>query len=437
MTGTAGREPLGRAFAAHLTSSGLANLGDGVLQTGAPLVALTLTRSPAQIALLTAAAWLPWLVGGLMAGVVVDRRDRRTTRAAALGVRAAILALAVVVVATGHLTMPFLVALCLAYGVTEVFADLAGGAIVPDLVPRSRLQAANGRLLAVEQVANAFLGAPIAGAALALGAGWVFGIPAGLAVAAVALMVLGVRGSYRHEAPADGPQQVGAQVREGVAFLVHHPVLRPVLVGGGLMNLASTAYFSVFVLWVVGDGSRIGMTAQSYPLVLTVLAVGAVLGSLLAEPLHRVVPDVRLMLACWLSNAALLVVPVVAPTVPALCVTAALLGLTNTLGNVVGQSVRQRIVPAGMLGRVGGAGRTIGFGLMPVGAVLGGAAAERWGLPTVFLGATVLSVLAAVYVSLVLRQRMVDEAERALVPTGGTRPDADVPVTPGPAVAAA
>jgi len=415
MTETTTREPLGRRFHAHLTSTGLANLGDGVVQTGAPLVALTLTRSPALIALLTAAAWLPWLVGGLMAGVVVDRRDRRLTRAAALGVRAAILGAAVVVVATGHLTMPFLVALSLVYGLTEVFADLAGGAIVPDLVPRTRLQAANGRLLAVEQVANAFLGAPIAGAVLALGAGWVFGIPAGLAVGAVALVLLGVPGSYRHSAPADAPQQVRAQVREGVAFLLRHPVLRPVLIGGGLMNMASTAYFSVFVLWVVGNGSRVGMTPQSYPLVLAVLAVGAVIGSLLAEPLNRVVPDVRLMLSCWLVNAALLVVPVVAPTVPALCVTAALLGLTNTLGNVIGQSIRQRIVPAGMLGRVGGAGRTISFGLMPVGALLGGAVAEQWGLPTVFVGATALSVLAAGYVALVLRQRMVDEAEAALV----------------------
>src|SRR6187551_1765964 len=69
------REPLGRRFAAHLTATGMANLGDGIVQTGVPLYALTLTRSPSQIALLTAAVWLPWLVCGLAAGVVVDRRD--------------------------------------------------------------------------------------------------------------------------------------------------------------------------------------------------------------------------------------------------------------------------------------------------------------------------------------------------------------------------
>jgi hypothetical protein len=64
---------LGRGFAAQLTSTGLANLGDGILGTMAPLVALSLTSSPLQISLLSAAAWLPWLVLGLVAGVVVDR----------------------------------------------------------------------------------------------------------------------------------------------------------------------------------------------------------------------------------------------------------------------------------------------------------------------------------------------------------------------------
>ena len=77
MSDTSPREPLGRRFTAHLTATGMANLGDGIVQTGVPLYALTLTRSPSQIALLTAAVWLPWLLLGLAAGVVVDRRDRR------------------------------------------------------------------------------------------------------------------------------------------------------------------------------------------------------------------------------------------------------------------------------------------------------------------------------------------------------------------------
>ena len=76
------------------------------------------------------------------------------------------------------------------------------------------------------------------------------------------------------------------------------------------------------------------------------------------------------------------------PTVPAIAVAVFLLGFLNTNGNVISQSMRQRMVAPGMLGRVGGASRTLAYGLMPVGALLGGLVAEQWGLPAVFVGAT-------------------------------------------------
>ncbi len=403
------REPLGRRFAAHLAATGMANLGDGVVQTGVPLYALTLTRSPSQIALLTAAAWLPWLLLGLAAGVVVDRRDRKYTQVVALGARAALLGVAVWMIVSGHMTITALTVIVLAYGVTDVFVDLAGSALVPDLVPRSRLEAANGRTLAAQQVMAAFVGGPVAGAVLALGAGWIFGLPAGLAVAALVLVATRIPGSYKH-AHAE-KRRATTEVREGVGFLVRHPVLRPLLVAGSVMNMASTGYFAVFVLWMVGPGSRVGLQPEHYPLVIAVLAVGAVLGSIAAEPLGRRIPEVRLLLGCWTIDALLMLVPVLVPTVPAIAASMFFLGFLNTNGNVISQSMRQRMVAPGMLGRVGGASRTLGYGLMPVGALLGGIVAERWGLPTVFIGATVLCVAAVAYPMAVVRQRMVAEME--------------------------
>jgi MFS family permease len=407
------REPLGSRFAAHLTATGMANLGDGIVQTGVPLYALTLTRSPSQIALLTAAAWLPWLVCGLAAGVVVDRRDRKRTQVVGLGARAALLGFAVWLVGSGHMTMTSLTVTVLLYGVTDVFVDLAGSAIVPDLVPRSRLEAANGRTLATQQVMAAFVGGPVAGALLALGAGWVLGVPAGLGVAALLLIATRIPGTYQHAATRR--RSAISEVREGVGFLVRHPVLRPLLVAGSVLNMANTGYFAVFVLWMVGPGSRVGLEPAQYPLVVAGLAVGAVVGSVAAEPLGRRIPEVRLLLGCWTLNTLLLLVPVLAPTVPAIAVAVLLLGFLNTIGNVVSQSMRQRMVSPGMLGRVGGAGRTLAYGLMPVGAVLGGLVAERWGLPTVFVGATAVCLAAVAYPVAVVRQGMVTELE---LPTG-------------------
>ena len=412
------REPLGRRFAAHLTATGMANLGDGIVQTGVPLYALTLTRSPSQIALLTAAAWLPWLVCGLAAGVVVDRRDRKYTQVVGLAARAVLLGVAVWLVASGHMTMPALTVIVLLYGVTDVFVDLAGSALVPDLVPRSRLEAANGRTLAAQQVMSAFVGGPVAGALLALGAGWVLGVPAGLGVLALLLIATRIPGSYKHAAPQR--RSATAEIREGVGFLVRHPVLRPLLVAGSVMNMASTGYFAVFVLWMVGPGSRVGLEPAQYPLVIAVLAVGAVLGSIAAEPLGRRVPEVRLLLGSWILQSLLLLVPVLAPTVPAIASAMFLLGFLNTTGNVISQSMRQRMVAPGMLGRVGGASRTLAYGLMPVGALLGGLVAEQWGLSAVFVGATAVCVAAVAYPVAVVRQRMVAELELPPAPVDET-----------------
>lgn len=414
-------EPLGPRFRALLASTTLANLADGVVQAAVPLLALTVTRSPGLVALVAAATWLPWLLLGLVGGVVVDRTDRRRVQVAALGARSALLVAGAALAVAGGLSVPALVVLVLLYGATDVLVDLAESALVPDLVPRSRLQAANGRVVAAQHVAGTFVGGPVGGLLVAVGAGWAFGLPAALAVLAALALLRGVPGRYRQARPADGGGAGTADrgglrgslhdVAEGVGFLVRHPVLRPLLVSGSLVNMCFTGYTAVLVLWVVGDGSRVGMPAAAYPLLGVALAVGAVAGSFAAEGAVRRVGEVRLLLGCWVTMSALLVVPVLAPHPLAIGAAFLAVGLTNSTANVLSQSMRQRLVVPSMLGRVGGAGRTLAFGLMPLGALLAGAAAERWGLAAVLLGATALSLAALAPALLTVRQRAVDAAE--------------------------
>lgn len=412
----AGPEPLGARFRALLAATTASNLGDGIVQAAVPLYAISLTRDPGPVALVTAAAWLPWLLLGIGGGVLVDRYDRRTVQVVALSARALLLGGAVLLAASGRMTVTGLVVLALAYGATDVLADLAQSALVPDVVPRSRLQAANGRVLAVQQVAGSFVGGPVGGALLTLGAGWAFGLPAGLAVLAVVVLLRGVRGRFRHApgattAPGASASRAVDEVREGVGFLLRHPVLRPLLVSGAIANMCFTGYTAVFVLFAVGDGSRIGMTAAQYPLLGVAMALGAVLGSLVVERLLRHAGELRLLLGGWALMSALSVLPVLVPDPWVVGGAFFLIGLSNTVANVLSASMRQRLVPASMLGRVGGAGRTIAFGLMPVGALLAGAAAGRWGLTAVLLAAAVLSLAGLAYPLATVRQRAVDAAE--------------------------
>lgn len=424
------RPSLGRPFAAQLTSTGLANLGDGVLATLAPLVALGLTTSPTQIGLLSAATWLPWLLLGIAAGAIIDRADRRRAQALALAARGVLLAGAAALVAADALTMPLLLAIVLAYGVTEVFADLGASAIIPDLVPTSRLSAANGRIIGVQQVANSFLGAPLAGALLVVGAGIGFGVSAALAVLAALALVVGMRGSYRpalvpddndDDAPAAPSTPTAlraglAQVREGLGFLVHHRVMRPLVITSSVLNMASTGFFAVFVLWAVGPTSAAGLTEAQFPLIMVGFAAGAVLGSVLAERVQNRFGELPTMLVTLTSNVLLMLLLVSFPNGWVFAGTLFVIGLLNTIGNVISMSLRQRLVPRHLLGRVGGAGRTLAYGLMPVGAVLGGIVAERWSLQTTFVGAVVVSLLACAFLAATVRPSMIAEAEAAITP---------------------
>lgn len=152
---------------------------------------------------------------------------------------------------------------------------------------------------------------------------------------------------------------------------------------------------SVFVLWAVGPGSRIGLSASLYPLLFTLSAVGAVVGSTLVPRVLEVVSEVHVMVIGWSTAFVALVVPVLVPHPVALAATLLVVGTCVTLGNVVSQTVRQRIVPRELLGRTGGATRTLVFGLMPVGALAGGAVAEHLGLAATLLGAVAVSVVVA------------------------------------------
>jgi len=156
-------------------------------------------------------------------------------------------------------------------------------------------------------------------------------------------------------------------------------------------------------------------------------ALGAVAGSFLAEPVQRRLGVMPTILSTLVASVLLLLVPVFWPDGWVVAVAVTLVGITNTVGNVVSQSLRQRLVPAALLGRVGGASRTLGYGLMPVGALLGGLVAERAGLPATFIAAVVLSLVACAYLGVTVRPSDVRAAEaeagrRGTVPAAQIRP---------------
>ncbi|MET7334476.1 MFS transporter [Nonomuraea sp. NPDC005650] len=407
---------LGTSFTALWWSSGLSNLADGVLLVGAPLLAASLTSSPLLVSLVSGAATLPWLLLALPAGALADRLDRRRILLLASWSRATVLALTAAAAALGLLSLPVLAVAVLLAGAGEVFSDTAAQSLVPMVVGKDRLAAANGRLTAAQTVGNYFLGAPLAGVLAGLAAAAVFGAAAVLlATAAVALLAL--RGTYgRGGVPVTS---VRADIVSGLRYLAGHRVLRALALFAALLNLAYNAYFAVLVLWVTGERSAVGLDARAYGLLAATLAVGAVAGSVVAERLARPAGEGRVLIWGTIAGAVLLLGPLLAPSFPAvLFVTAFGIGAANAVTNVLTITLRQRLISDGLLGRVNSACRLVGMGAMPLGAVSGGAVAVVAGLPAVFWCSAAVSALAAVVLVRSVSAHAVADAEAAVSSAG-------------------
>lgn len=396
---------LGRSFAYLWSSTALSNLADGVLKIGAPLLAVSMTRSPTLVSLVGAAATLPWLLLALHAGAIADRADRRRIMVTANAARAAILATTALLAALGLLDLWILLAAVLAAGVTEVFADTSAQSVLPMTVPAAHLTRANARVSSAQLVGNDFVGAPVAGLLVAVLPAAIFGAPA-LLYGAAGLLLLGMRGTYRLPDRPSERRPLRRDIGEALRYLRSHRVLRSLAITAGLLNLANSAYFAVFVLWAVGDGSMIRLEPGEYGVMWTAFAAGAVLGSLLSGRAAGIFGEFRAVVGAWLISSLLLLVPVLAPSPWTLYPTAVLWGVVGAGGNVLVISMRQRLIPAELLGRVNSAYRLVGMGGMPLGAALGGVVAEFAGIGAVLAGAAGVCLVAVGLVWRALSERI-------------------------------
>lgn len=384
---------LGPGYRRLWTSSALSNLADGVFQVALPLLAVRLTRSPTLVAGVATAQRLPWLLFALPAGALADRLDRRTTMLRIDVGRVAVLAALAVAVAAEVATIPVLYVCAFVLGMGETLFDTSAQSIMPSLVDKDRLSEANGRLYAVELTMNQFVGPPLggvlAGAAIALAFA---GSAAAYLLAALALVAM--KGSFR-PVRTGPPSRLRTDVVEGLRFLWGNRVLRTLGMMTGGFNLASSAMTAVFVLYAVRPGPM-RLSESGFGLLLTAAAVGAVLGSWVAAPVERALGRNRMLGLAAVTGAVFNGMPAVTDMVAPMVAASVVGGVGVVLYNVVAVSLRQRITPDRLLGRVNAGYRLLAWGTMPVGAALGGLSAETLGLrPTFALTAVVALALLA------------------------------------------
>jgi MFS family permease len=396
------KQHAGRDWHLLWTAGAVSTLGDGAFLAALPLLAATMTSDPRLIAGVTAWGTLPWLLAALPAGVLADRVDARRamtrvqlTQALLVGVLAALTLagpteLLAPRASTPRLGITAIYAVAFALGLAETLAKVAAQKLIPAVVPADQLEHANGRQNATLFANRQFLGPPL-GALL-------FSVAASLPLWACTLTfagsaLLASRIRTRTSPAAKPARSMRADIAEGVRWLAGNRLLRTLSLLSGVANLANFMAMATFVLFA---RELLAVSDAQYGVVVALTGVGGVLGSLLSR---RIVAEFgarrTVTVTIFSTPLAMIALGLLARDVVTLAALASVTSFGASLWNVSSASLRQRTVPAELMGRVSSVGLLLAWGTQPVGAVLGGLVAGWLGLAAPWIVAGALRLIAA------------------------------------------
>ncbi len=366
------------------SATSFSNLGDGLYQIVFPLLVIRLTSSPSLVAGVSLMLSLPWLIFALQAGNIVDRSDRRKVMLWITCIRSFILLTLTLAVITQSVSLPLLYGAALLLGIGETLVDTALTSIVPSVVSKDRLNWANAKITAAQTITNTFIGPPLAGylagISLALATGF-----STLLYLAAALALISMRGIFgvSSQGNIQTDKHGWQRLTEGIRFLWRDRLIRALTLFTASMNLFWAGWGAVLVLYAVKPGPM-GLGEFEYGLLLTAMAVGGLLGSLFCERIQKRLGTRNALVLDFLGTISLVGIPALTPNPFAVGGAAFLAGFGASIWVILVASIRQRLVPAALLGRVYSASRFISWGVGPLGVTLAGLVAEIWGIRTLF-----------------------------------------------------
>jgi MFS family permease len=361
-------------------------VGDTISQLGTQLSVLALPvlairlldADELQMGLLATFETLAFLVVGLPAGAWVDRWRKKRVLVAGDVLRAVALASLPLAWAFDALTLPQLYAVALATGVCTVFFDVAYQSYLPEIVPSNRISEGNSKLQVSQSVA--MVAGPAAGGFLIR----VIGAP--LTIAVDALSFLGSAFFVRriehpdHPPSREGRRPLTVEIREGLSFVLRHPLLLRITACTATGNLFGAMSAALLMLFALRD---LGLTEATMGLVFAVGAIGGLLGAVLVGAITRLVGEGRaipLSALAFAPGASLVPLAGPLPAVPALVASMFLFSFAVVVYNVTQVSFRQRVCPRPLLGRMNASIRFIVWGCQPIGAAAGGVLGQTLGI---------------------------------------------------------
>jgi MFS family permease len=378
-------------------ADGLSQFGTQVTAIALPLLVIkVLDAGPFEVGLLTTFEFLAFLIVGLPAGAWVDRMRRRNVLVATDLLRGLLFGSLPLAWWLDVLTLPQVYAVALLAGTGTVFFDVAYQSYLPHLVGRDHLIEGNAKLQGTQSVAQ--VAGPTVGGVLVQ----VLTAPYAILLDAVSFLwsaawVASIRA--REPRPERLPDRnLVREVKEGLAFVVGHRLLRAIAACTATANLFSNVAMTVFLV-LLADEAQLNLSAGTIGLLFSTAAVGGLLGALIARRFAEWVGQgPALWISIGLQAPAMLAMPFVQRGWLLWLVAAGsvVTGATVVVYNITQVSFRQLLCPERLLGRMNATIRFAVWGTIPIGALLGGTLGTTIGLrPTLWVavGGSALAVL--------------------------------------------
>jgi MFS family permease len=389
---------LPRNFRLLWGATALSNLGDGLRLVALPLLATSVTDDPRLIAGVTVAERLPWLFFILPGGAWADRYDRRVLRMRLDIARAIVMAVLVAVILVDQVSIVVLFVVAALLASAEAVVDSSSMAMIPATVDGKDLERAVGRLGSTELAMNDVLGPPLGGLLFTLAVAAPFGLDA-LSFAGAALVMGLMSGGFGVWVEPPRRTSMRSQVSEGFRWLWNHRLLRTLALISTGLGTASFIANAVFVLYARDE---LGLSEFGYGLLLVPGAIGGIVGSLVAPRFRHLPLRITLTVAVLGSGLAMWLVAGTTSPIAAGLLTGLSLACVM-VWNVLTLALRQRLIPNELLGRVGASYRFLVYLGMPVGALLGGVIANRYGVRASYYVSGGFLVVIAMMVPVLLR----------------------------------
>lgn len=370
---------LGRDFRWLWGSAALTNLGDGMLLAAGPLLVTTVSRDPLAVGLAVTMQYLPWVLLGVPAGAIVDRVDRRALAIAVNLLRAVALAVLALTIATGVVNLAIIYVALFLIGTAETFADNAASALVATRVPKVHLGIANARLIGTSIVMNQLAGPPLGAFVFGVGMALPFALDGLLALAGAIFLARMLHKSWAR--PEGPPRHIRHEIAEGFSWLWRHPPVRTLALTIFIFNITFMAAYSMYVLLAT---ERLGLDAFGFGLLITVGAIGGLIGSGSYGWLERHFELSTLMRVGLLLETITHLILAITTSAAVAALTLTLFGIHAVVWGTTSTTVRQRAVPPALMGRVTSVYMLGNVGGSVIGSVIGGVLAQQLGVTAPF-----------------------------------------------------